>query len=83
MRHGATRYTRNVRKTEKRPFQYVNGGEDTLMYYEQILFNEVIYHLEQKWQRKLNDHEKNVLIEGYKFGRKVEAECELKILEVK
>jgi hypothetical protein len=53
------------------------------MYYEQILFNEVIYYLEQKWQRKLNDHEKNVLIEGYKFGRKVEAECELKILKVK
>jgi hypothetical protein len=53
------------------------------MYYEQILFNEVIYYLEQKWQRKLNDHEKNVLIEGYKFGRKVEAECELKILDVR
>jgi hypothetical protein len=50
------------------------------MYYEQILFNEVIYDLEQKWGRKLNDHEKNILIEGYKFGRKVEAECEIKIL---
>ena len=52
------------------------------MRYEQIFFNEVIYEIEQKWERKLNDHEKNVLIEGYKFGRKVEMENELKILEV-
>jgi hypothetical protein len=51
--------------------------------YEQILLNEVIYFLEQKWERKLNDHEKHVLLEGYKFGRKVEAENELKLLEVK
>lgn len=53
------------------------------MRYEGILFNEVIYHLEQEWQRKLTEHEKHVLIEGYKFGRKVEAECELKILSVR
>jgi hypothetical protein len=53
------------------------------MRYEQILLNEVIYFLEQKWERKLNDHERHVLLEGYKFGRKVEAECELKIVEVK
>jgi len=52
------------------------------MYYEQILYNEVIYHLEQLWGRKLNDHERNVLIEGYKFGRKVEAECEIRIIEI-
>jgi hypothetical protein len=51
--------------------------------YEQILLNEVIYFLEQKWNRKLDDHEKHVLLEGYKFGRKVEAENELKLLEVK
>jgi hypothetical protein len=53
------------------------------MRYEQILLNEVIYFLEQKWNRKLDDHERHVLLEGYKFGRKVEAECELKIVEVK
>lgn len=53
------------------------------MEYSPILYNEVIYHLEQKWQRKLTDHEKHVLIEGYKFGRYVEAFNELKILEVK
>lgn len=51
------------------------------MYYEQILFNEVIYYLEQKWNRKLNDHERHVLIEGYKFGRLAESECEIKILD--
>jgi hypothetical protein len=53
------------------------------MRYEQILYNEVIYYLEQEWKRKLTDHEKHILIEGYKFGRKVEATCELKLLEVK
>lgn len=51
--------------------------------YDKILYNEVIYYLEQKWNRKLNDHERNVLIEGYRYGRLVEAENELKILEAK
>jgi len=51
--------------------------------YSQLFYNEVIYHLEQEWKRKLTDHEKHILIEGYKFGRKVEAENELKILEVR
>jgi hypothetical protein len=53
------------------------------MEYSQLFYNEVIYQLEQKWQRRLSDHEKAVLIEGYKFGRQVEAENELKILEAK
>ena len=52
------------------------------MEYNQLFYNEVVYQLEQKWQRKLTDHEKNVLIEGYKFGRKVEMENELRILEM-
>jgi hypothetical protein len=51
------------------------------MEYSEILYNEVIYHLETKWKRKLNSHEKNILIEGYIFGRKVESENELKLLE--
>lgn len=51
--------------------------------YEQIFYNEVIYYLEQKWNRSLTDHEKHVIIEGYRFGRLVEAECEIKILDVK
>jgi hypothetical protein len=52
------------------------------MYYENILYNEVIYELEQAWNRELTPHEKNVLIFGYQFGRKVESEYEIKILEV-
>jgi hypothetical protein len=53
------------------------------MYYENILYNEVIYELEQAWNRELTPHEKNVLIFGYQFGRKVEATYELKILSHK
>jgi hypothetical protein len=51
--------------------------------YSQIFYNDVIYYLEQKWQRRLTDHEKSVLIEGYRYGRLVEAENEIKILEAK
>jgi hypothetical protein len=54
-----------------------------LFNYEQIFYNEVIYYLEQKWNRKLDDHERHVLLEGYKFGRKTEMENEIKILEAK
>lgn len=53
------------------------------MRYEQILYNEVIYHLEQEWKRKLTDHEKHILIKGYIFGRQVEAQNELRILDVR
>lgn len=49
--------------------------------YSTIFHNEVIYYLESKWQRKLTDHEKSVLIEGYRFGRLVESENEIRILE--
>lgn len=41
--------------------------------YDKILYNELILNQEQKWNRKLTDHEKHVLIEGYKFGRLIEA----------
>lgn len=51
--------------------------------YPYILYNEVIMNLETKWNRKLNDHERHVLIEGYRFGRMVEAENEIKILFAK
>lgn len=51
--------------------------------YEQIFYNEVIYNLEKEWNRKLNDHEINVLLYGYKFGRQIEAENEIRILDVK
>lgn len=45
--------------------------------YSQIHYNEAIYYLEQKWGRRLNEHEKHVLIEGYKFGRLIESESHL------
>ncbi|MFZ7945692.1 hypothetical protein [Neobacillus sp. 19] len=51
--------------------------------YESPFYQEVITYLETKWQRKLTDHEKNVLIEGYRFGRLTEMENELKILEAR
>ena len=51
--------------------------------YENIFYNEVIYYLENKWNRKLDDHERHILIEGYKFGRVTEMENEIRILEAK
>jgi hypothetical protein len=47
--------------------------------YDQIFYNEVIYYLEQKWNRPLTDHERHVLIEGYKYGRLVETENQVQI----
>ena len=52
------------------------------MEYDKIFYNDVIYYLEQKWKRTLTPHELHILIEGYKFGRRVESENELKIWEV-
>jgi hypothetical protein len=40
--------------------------------YAPAFYNEVIAHLEAKWQRQLTEHEKHVLIEGYRFGRLTE-----------
>ncbi|MFZ7946036.1 MULTISPECIES: hypothetical protein [Bacillaceae] len=48
--------------------------------YPEIFYNEAIFYLEAKWGRRLSDHERHVLIEGYRFGRMVEAESEIKIL---
>lgn len=50
------------------------------LHYPEILYNEAIEQLEQDWGRRLTDHERNVLIQGYRFGRLVEAESEIKIL---
>ncbi len=44
--------------------------------YPEILYNEVLFYLETKWNRRLNDHERHILIEGYRFGRMIEAENE-------
>jgi hypothetical protein len=51
--------------------------------YPEIMYNDAIYKLEQEWQRELTEHEKHVLIQGYKMGRIVEAENEIKILFAK
>ena len=51
--------------------------------YPQFFYNEAILNLETKWNRQLNDHERNVLIEGYRFGRMIEAENEIKTLFAK
>jgi hypothetical protein len=51
--------------------------------YPEIMYNDAIYKLEQEWGRKLTDHERNVLIHGYKIGRTVESENEIKILFAK
>lgn len=51
--------------------------------YPQPFYNEVILYLEQKWNRTLDDHERHVLIEGYKFGRLAEAQNEIQILFAK
>jgi hypothetical protein len=37
-----------------------------------LFINEVIDYLETKWQRKLTEHERAVVIEGYRFGRLTE-----------
>lgn len=51
--------------------------------YNYLFYNEVIDYLEKKWNRRLDDHEKHVLIEGYRFGRLTEMENEIRILEAK
>lgn len=40
--------------------------------YGQILYNEAIIYMEDKWKRKLDDHEINLLKEVYNFARYVE-----------
>jgi hypothetical protein len=51
--------------------------------YPEIMYNDAILKLEQDWVRKLTEHERNVLVQGYRMGRTVEAENEIKILFAK
>jgi hypothetical protein len=54
-----------------------------LLEFNPISYNEPIYWLEQEWQRKLTDHEKDLAILVYRWARtNMEAE-ELKILEAR
>lgn len=40
--------------------------------YNPISYNEAIEYQERDWHRQLNEHERNLLIQGYKIGRTVE-----------
>jgi hypothetical protein len=51
--------------------------------FDQILYNEPIYWLEQNWQRKLTDHEKNLAILIYRWTRTTQEAEEIRILEAK
>lgn len=49
--------------------------------FDQILYNEPIHWLEQRWGRRLNEHERNLAILLYRYIRtNLEVE-ELKILD--
>jgi hypothetical protein len=49
--------------------------------YDQILYNEPIYWLENHWGRKLTDHEKNLAVLIYRYTRTTQEIEEIKILE--
>jgi hypothetical protein len=54
-----------------------------LLEFNPISYNEPIYWLEQKWQRKLTDHEKDLAILIYRWTRTTQETEEIKILEAK
>jgi hypothetical protein len=55
---------------------------NNVLEFDPILYNEAIYYLETTWNRKLNDHERHIAVEIYKWTRtNIEAE-EIRILEV-
>jgi hypothetical protein len=49
--------------------------------YDQILYNEPVLWLEQRWGRKLNEHEINLVKLVYRWTRTTQEAEELKILE--
>jgi hypothetical protein len=51
--------------------------------YESPFYNELYYEIERKWQRKLTDHEKHLAKIAYEFGRYIEMENEIRILDAK
>ena len=75
-----------VGSSDAREIEATERMEDmvnNVLEFDPILYNEAIYYLETAWNRKLNDHEKHIAIEIYKWTRtNIEAE-ELKILEAK
>jgi hypothetical protein len=51
--------------------------------FDQISYNEPVYWLEQKWQRKLTDHEKQIAILIYRWTRTTQEAEEIRILEAR
>lgn len=49
--------------------------------YDQIHYNEPILWLEQRWNRKLKDHEKEIVKLIYRWTRTTQEAEEIKILE--
>ena len=54
---------------------------DKPFHYSELFYNAVIDYLQGRWDRSLNEHERNILIEGYRFGRLVEMKNEIKIVD--
>ena len=52
-----------------------------VLQYNQISLNEPVLWLEQKWGRKLTDHEKNIVGMVYSWTRTSQEAEEIKILE--
>lgn len=48
--------------------------------FDQIFYNEPIYWIEQRWQRKLTDHEKHLAILIYRFTRTIQEAEEIKAI---
>jgi hypothetical protein len=51
--------------------------------YSPISYNEPIYWLEERWGRKLSEHEKHIAILIYRWTRTTQEAEEIKILEAR
>jgi hypothetical protein len=54
-----------------------------LLKFNPISYNDPIYWLEQRWGRKLDDHEKHIAILIYRYVRTTQEAEEIKILFAK
>ena len=54
-----------------------------LLKYDQISYNEPVYWLETEWNRKLTDHEKEIVKLVYRYTRTTQEAEEIKILFAK
>ncbi|MEH7246495.1 hypothetical protein V7114_06805 [Neobacillus niacini] len=51
--------------------------------FNEIMYNEPIYWLEERWGRKLSEHEKVIVTLTYRWTRTTQEAEEIKILEAK